>query len=99
MKHTEEIKALQFRVDAAIKDLVTVQEEKAIQESVHIKHRKSIEKTINDKIEEVEIIKTEHLKEVLELKSIQTDNGDLNLRRLKKMFAELKKEKLKLEET
>ena len=55
-------------------------------------------KAIVEKDDEIKRMKTEHSKELNELRSLQTDNGDLNLRRLKKMYADLKKEKLKVEE-
>ena len=55
-------------------------------------------KNLSDKEETIEKMKTDHLRELNELKSIQTDNNDLNLKRLKKMYADLKKEKLKSEE-
>ena len=39
-------------------------------------------------------MKADHLKEIDELRSTQTYNDDLNLKRLKKMYADLKKDKL-----
>ena len=43
-------------------------------------------------------MKKEHLKDINDLKSVQTDNVDLNMKRLKKMYADLKKEKTKAED-
>ena len=53
---------------------------------------------IQEKDGEVERLKALHEKEISDLKSLSTDNSDLNLKRLKKMYADLKKEKQKSED-
>ena len=97
-KHKVETDALQFRLDATLKDLVALQEEKAIKESTNDEFVKSLEDAIDERNKVIYVMKTEHLKDMDELKNIQTDNGDLNIKRVNKMYADLKKEKLKAEE-
>ena len=90
----EEVKSIQFRLDAALKDLVTSQEANAIKESETDVNIKYLEDTIHEKLKDIDRMKKEHLKEINDLKSVQTDNVDLNMKRLKKMYADLKKEKM-----
>ena len=68
-------------------------------EDSHGEELNNHKKTIQEKNEEIQSLKSDHLKEIDELKSIQTGNTDLNLKRLKKMYADMKKDKLKVEET
>ena len=97
-KHKDEVKAIQFRLDASLKDLISCQEQKALIESENEEHIKTLEAAIDERDGKIENMKADHLKELNELKSIDSENGDLNLKRLKRMYADLKKEKNKVEE-
>ena len=48
------------------------------------------DRTIQQKNKEIETIITKHLKEVSDLRIYQTENGDFNMKRLKKMYSDLK---------
>ena len=67
-------------------------------EQLQEEEQNNYKRTIAEKEEEIERIKSEHIREVNELKSLQTGNEDLNLKRLKKMYADIKKDKQKSEE-
>ena len=97
-KHEEELKIQRennVNIDSITKELASVKHERDQMED----EIKSGKDSIMEKDNEIEKMKADHLKEVNEVKSLHTDNNDLNLKRLKKLYGDLKKEKVKIEDT